>query len=160
MPLFFASKSGDSQVGRTVGFSDPHTQGTISMFSMDPTFGWRSEKSIITRMTVSHQCNFQFLHTVGNDVFIYVFGDRIGQVTVSGLSMAGDCDARDTDHGFEKVLKWYSNNRVAKRKTPVKLMIGKTPIEGFCVGLSGDAVDPSSRLIQFGLTLMVLPEKT
>lgn len=159
MPVFFTS-GGQGSVGRTIGFTDPHTQGTTTLIQLDPKLTWSSERSIITRMTLAQQCNYQFLHTIGNDIFIYVFGDRVGQITISGLSMADDCDSRDSEHGFEKVLKWYNRNRVAKRKTPVKVTIGKTPIQGFLVSISGDLVDPSTRLIQYGLTLMVLPEKT
>lgn len=159
MPVFFTADSGDAAVGRTIALEDAHTQGTTSVFSMDPNISWQVQRSIITRITMAHQCNFQFLHSIGNDIYIYVFGDRIGQITVSGLSMTQECDSRDTEHGFEKIMRWYGENRVAARKTPIKLTIGSTPIEGFVVGLTGDLVDPSTRVIQYGLTLMVLPEK-
>lgn len=159
MPTFFMN-NGNGQVGRAVGCQDPAAAGTMRFISLEPALTWRAHTSIITRITVSHQGNFQFLHTIGNDVYIYVFGDRIGQVTISGLSMTKNCGAGgDGMHGFEKILRWYKENRIAQRKAPVVVSIGQTPIEGFVVGLTGDAIDPATRIIQYGLQLAVMPEK-
>lgn len=159
MPLFFAGSSSASSPGRTIAFPDPHARGATTFIRTSPTFGWSSEQSIITRVTLAHRGNYQFLHSIGNDIYVYVFGDRIGQATISGLSMSQDCETPGRrDHGFERVLRWYRDNRLAQQKTPVVLTIGSTPIEGFIVGVDGDIVDPSTRLMQYSLTMVILPE--
>ena len=121
-------------------------------------------RSIITRITVAMSGNYQFLHTIGNDIYIYAFGDRIGQVTVSGLAMAGPCSSCDTGptgkkHGFDYVYRWYLDNRLAARKAPVRVTLGDTNIDGFVVGLSGDAVDPQTRIMQYNLQIAAVPFK-
>ena len=158
MPIFFSGP-----VGRTVGCPDQHTSGTFTFVKVDPAISWESHTSIITRITVAEQGNYQFLHTIGNDVYIYVFGDRMGSVTISGLSMTTDCSGsvpKGGEHGFEKIMQWYKKNRVAARKEPVRVTIGEgTHFEGFVVGLTGDVVDVSMRLVQYGLQIVTLPEK-
>ena len=164
MPTFF----GAGAVGRTVVCRDDHTQGTTTFLSTNPKLGWTSQKSIITRLMLAYQGNYQFLHTIGNDVYVYVFGDRIGQITISGMSMTSDCgcgakggggDPTGKQHGFELIMAWYQKNRIANRKAPIIITIGSTAIEGFVVGLNGEAADPATRLVQYSLTMMVLPEK-
>jgi len=156
MPQFI-----EGPIGRTVVIADPSVQGSVNLASLDPSFTWEDQRSIITRVTVSHQGNFQFLHTLGNDVYIYVFGDRIGAITISGLSLAADCDAvDDPSHGFERALDWYAANRLASKQGPVRIAIGaRTVIEVFCSGFTGDLVDPASRIFQFGISGTLLPKK-
>ena len=160
MPTFFQGAR-----GRTAAIKDDHAQGTTTLVKTDPELTWEQHRSIITRVTLSHQGNFQFLHTIGNDVYIYVFGDRIGQATISGLSMVGEgspgspCTVSG-QHGIEKVNDWYKENRVANKKAPIKLTIGKTQIDGFVTAFSADLVDPATRIIQYNLQMVVLPEKT
>jgi hypothetical protein len=162
MPVFFSSaeNGGQSPVGRVVACRDSTVPGTTSFIKTEPVLSFETERSIITRVTVSNQCNFQALHTIGNDIYIYSFGDRIGQMTISGLSLARNCaQMDDVEHGFEKLFKWWRANRLANRKTPIVVTIGQTPIEGLLVSQVADVVDPSTRIMQFGLTLMTLPEK-
>ncbi len=162
MPTFFMAEGGSAPVGRVIQLPDDHTQGTLRFVSIsDPEdITFKTHKSIITRLTVAHQCNYQFLHTIGNEIYIYVFGDRVGQITLSGLSFTVDCESREEPkHGFEQVLEWYEKYRVAARKDPIELMIGATGISGFVVGLSGDVIDPSTRMMQWNLSIMVLPKK-
>ena len=155
MPIFFQGVP-----GRTAALPDVAAQGSVTLVTLDPNFDWANQRSIITGVGVSHQGNYQFLHTLGNDVYIYAFGDRIGSVTVSGLSMAADCASRDNMHGAELALQWYTQNRLASRQAPVRVTIGlQTVLEGFLVGTSGDVVDPASRLFRFNYQLAVIPEK-
>lgn len=156
MPMFYAGA-----IGRTVACVDESAAASLRFLQTDPVLSWRTHKSIITRLTVSQSGNYQFLHTIGNDVYIYVFGDRMGSVTISGLSMTQDCNNKsDTQHGFEHVLTYYKQNRVAKRREPVLVHLGeRTVFTGFVVGITGDVVDPATRLMQYGLQMVMLPER-
>ena len=155
MPVFFPGPP-----GRTIALLDPATQGAISTASVDPFLGYSLQRSVITRLTLAHQGNYQFLHTLGNDIYIYVFGDRVGSVTLSGLSMAASCDDSSPAHGGEMLLEWYAENRLAQRQEPVRVTIGvRTVIEGFVTGINQDVVDPSTRIMAFNLSLAVLPGK-
>jgi hypothetical protein len=123
--------------------------------------GFSSFKSIITRVTVASQGNFQFLHTLGGNIFVYVFGDRIGQISISGLSFDTTCGQPGGKIGIEHVIQYYNDNRIAGRKTPVKITIGvSTTLQGYIIGFQGDVVDPKSRIYQFTLQLAMPPIDT
>lgn len=164
MPVFFSGDGDSSPVGRTIGLSDPHTVGTLRFLDLQPRLAWHTHRSIITRVALNQQCNFQMTHTMGNEIYVYVFGDRVGHLQISGLSMAHDCDGggqnvRQANHGFELVLDWYRRYRLTSRRSPVQLTIGSaTTFQAFVAGVTGDVVDPGSRLMQYDLQLVLLPD--
>lgn len=157
MPFFFMAKDGRGAVGRAIAVQDPHTEGTLSLLTLDPTLTWDTHKTIITRVSTSESGNFNALHTIGNDFYVYVFGDRIGQITISGLALSENCAVNDGVHGIEKVTEWYRQNKLANRLEPVVISIGRTPIEGFLIGCTSDIVDPGTRIASFNLSLMAPP---
>lgn len=115
--------------------------------------------SIVTRVQVSQQSNVQFLHTLGRQVFIYAFGDRVGQMVFSGLSFACPCpELTNASNGLEQIYLWYRNRRVARRPAPVRIMLGGSAFDAFAIGMGGDVLDASTGLMQWNLTLSVLPE--
>jgi hypothetical protein len=143
--------------GLVASFNDPAVPGRAS-FKMDGWQGFDGFKSIITRVTIAAQGNYQFLHTLGGDVFIYVFGDRIGQITVSGLAFDSTCGDADGSIGMERVMSFYMANRVSERKTPMKLTIGvATTIKAYLVGMTGDVSDPKSKIWQYSMQLAMVP---
>jgi len=155
MPVVYSSNT-----GRVISITDEVAAGAISLASVagDVPITYASHRTIITRLGVSAAGNYQFLHTIGNDVYVYVFGDRMGQIVIHGLSFAQQCP-NETTHGFEKMLQWYEENRIAVRKAPVTATIGnKKSFQGFVTGLSGDAQDAMHRTIQFQLTISLLPD--
>ncbi len=155
MPLVFQTKPGS-----VVKLDDPAMACTTNFLSLDPDITFDSQKSIVTRMTISQQVNVQFLHSLGSLIHIYVFGDRMGQVSLSGLAFSCDCPENSpvTEIGAERMLTWYKQNRASKRDKPCRVTIGKSVIEGFVTGLTEDVVDPSLRLVQWGVTMASLPE--
>ena len=158
MPLIF-----ETIPGSVLAVKDGGVAGMMSppLVEMRPNrIQFQSQKSIFTRLMLAHAANYQFLHTLGGDIYIYVFGDRIGDLTLSGLSFSINCEAKgDREHGLEKMLKWWKANRLSKRKEPVQVMVGLTPIQGFVTNFSADTFDHSAKIIQFVLSLKILPEK-
>lgn len=159
MPVLFSQNT-----GRVSAIPDAVAAGSISLGNVQGSGGqiaYSQQKTIITRIGLSAAGNFQFLHTVGNDVYVYVFGDRMGQIVLHGLSFAQACPNEKfqaTQHGFELLYQWYRANRIAARKAPVTATIGlSTAFEGFVTALSGDVQDSLHRTIQFQLTLATLP---
>jgi hypothetical protein len=128
--------------------------------------------SIITRIGVSAAGNYQFLHTIGDDVYTYIFGDRMGDITLHGLSFSPGCpqslggQPNLRPHGFESLFDWYSANRIAAQETPATVTIGSgvgggspTTFKGFIIGCTGDVADSKTRTIQFQITISLLPDK-
>lgn len=147
----------ESNRGRVVQLDDPAASGRMNFLKVTPKISYSSHFSIITRMTLSSQVNVQFLHTIGSHIYIYVFGDRIGQMTLSGLAFSDACDAGGR-YGPEEILKWYRENKASRRQSPVQIMIGNTPVECFITNFNQDVVDPSTNLVQWTIAAATLPE--
>lgn len=147
--------------GRVVRLDDPATQGKAYVCGVDPDITFDAQLSIITGMTLAQQTNTQFLHTIGSLVYVYVFGDRIGTLQLSGLSFASPCgQAGDVgpNHGAGKMLDWYRTNRVSRRQTPIKVTIGQELVEGFVTGFTENVVDPATLLVNWGVNITTMPD--
>lgn len=143
--------------GRVVKLADAAAACRIQLIGrIDPEISYEAQSAIVTRLTLSQQVNLQFLHTVGAGVYIYTFGDRIGQLSLSGLAFSCGCEGDAP--GAERMYSWFKDNRASVRKQPVRVTVGKTPIEGFVVGFNADVVDPGTGLVQWNVAMATLPE--
>lgn len=158
MPVIF-----EKNRGTVVRVDDPTAQarvGFVGFQDVREEIDFESQQSIITRVTLSQQANVQFLHTLGASIYVYVFGDRIGSLSLAGLSFAAPCDTNQ-DHGMALMMDWYRRNRVSKTGAPVRITIGTNPnntIEGFVTSSTFDTVEPESGMVQWGLSMQTLPE--
>lgn len=147
----------DLPVGNVVSFQDPTMPSTV-MFRMEGWEGFNKFKAIITTVSLSAAGNVQFQHSLGGNIYVYVFGDRIGTATVSGLAFEHPCDNSEGTVGIEHVMNYYVENRVANRQTPIKLTIGsKRAIQGYLVSFNAQMLDPKTRIYQFTMQFMVPP---
>lgn len=156
MPVIFSQSA-----GHVLALPESAAAGAIQLGSVTGTGGpisYPVYNTIITKLGLSAAGNFQFLHTLGNDVYVYTFGDRMGQVQLHGLSFASQCPQRQQAHGFERLYLWYNANRLAARRAPVRVTVGRsTTFDGFVTGLNATASDASNRTIQFQMSISLLP---
>jgi hypothetical protein len=114
MPLIFQTRP-----GQVVKLDDPALSCNTNFLTVDPDISFDAQRSIITRLTISQQVNVQFLHTLGSLIYVYVFGDRMGSVSLSGLSFLCACDDGESsggaEIGAEKMMLWYKQNRASKK---------------------------------------------
>lgn len=152
----------EGRPGGVIALVDAGVQGNARLVNLDgdAAIGFDADRSIITQLSLSQEANVQFLHTLGSHIYIYAFGDRIGSVGLGGISFSGDCDVPGLEqaHGGELMLAWYRRHRVSRRRSPVRVMVGNTPIEGFVVGFREEVVDPTTNLVQWGVTMRSLPD--
>lgn len=116
--------------------------------------GINIEHCLITRVTASQRTNQQFVHTLGNRVYLYVFGDRMGEMGVGGLALR-DCEA--DGHGFQNAAAWYAERRVSRNPELVFVTVGEQNFEGFLTGFNMDTSNGDSNLLEFFLTFALLP---
>lgn len=157
MPIMF-----EGAAGRVTALDDPGVQGSIALAGLTPAMDFQRQRSIITRITVSQQVNLQFLHTIGALVYVYVFGDRMGSINLSGLSFAADCPGQTQlggVHGAELLYAWYRQNKASSRQAACRVMVGRVPFDGFVTDFTADVVEPATLLVQWGMALRVLPER-
>lgn len=157
MPLF-------SHVpGRVVALPQKHVVGSVfgvsAIGGSGAPISFEQHKTIITKIGVGMAGNYQFLHTLGNDVYVYVFGDRMGQIVLHCLSFAATCPETDNSaHGFNSLLNWYKDNRIAASEKLVSVQIGSEVFHGFLVGSNPELSDPETKLVQTQLIIALMPE--
>lgn len=152
----------------TVGFIEVNGQGPFATFIQD--------SAIITGWSVEEGVNVQFTHTMGNDIYLNVFGNRMGVATVSGLTFnatgvaqaqvktPGACIKKDKPHGISRIIEWYHANRISQPgagKITIKLSGGKTPgsiIKGFLIGASYKSGDPENWTAEYTIQIATVPK--
>jgi len=104
--------------------------------------------------------NYQFLHTVNDFIYVYAFGDRIGELTVSGFGFSQTC-GNASSAKICNLFDFYTQNRIG-RKGDLSVHIGECPDANFWAFLTGMRVevqDPQTAIAQWSLRFNVLPKK-
>ncbi len=117
-------------------------------------------RSILTEASFSLDANYQFMHTLREVIYSYVFGDRISQVRIGGLSFAGACDDSSGMSGIERILQLWDENKISSRSTPVRLQIGVSSaglFTGHITSLRAEIIRPEARICQFAFLMHVFP---
>ena len=150
MPSVFAS----NPIGNIVVLPTNQT-ATFSLIDVDiPT-----TKSAIMGWTMGENVNAQFTHTMGDDIYMNVFGNRVGQLSIQGISFNSvDCD--QGQHGIVEIIQYYRANRVSSSTQPITVTIGGRggiTIKGALVSASYTANDPENWMVQYALVIATVP---
>lgn len=121
-------------------------------------------RSIVTECNIQEAANANVMYAADGHVYMHVPGDKVGSLTVSGMSFSGDCDSHRAGgraaSGLEGVLGWYRINRVSNPSVtaPMEIVLsGNTLLKGYLGGISGRMMDAATRLQQFTLSLYIAP---
>jgi len=164
MPAFFAHTRG--AVSRVSGLTD---QGILPFWIEieDTDIGGPvnpNTRAIITQAAIVENGNYQFLHTLQETIYVYVFGDRIGELRVSGLAFSNPCQsgggAIGGESGMKQIIDAYRENRLAEKGGPVNGNFGETPYKGFLTGMNMDVADPERNLGQWAFRFHTFPGGT
>lgn len=154
MAAFFAH-----QRGSVVRVTSLHQQaGGLLPFRIlmaDSDITSPNTRAIITQAGIVENGNYQFLHTLNETIYAYVFGDRIGELRIAGMSFAHPCDGQPS--GMKQIIDNYRTNRIANRGGPVQVSFGETDYKGFLVGMTIDITDPERNLGQWAYRLNTFP---
>ena len=136
--------------------------------------GYGEFRAIITGFGVQQQGGFQFLHTLRDFIYVYVFGERIGQMSIEGIAFNANCEAGPDAiieqasgkigpqyHGLEWVQAYYLDNRITERPDPITIVLGlDTPFYGFLTSLKFEVVDSPDKpfLGHFAMGFHVIPD--
>jgi hypothetical protein len=119
--------------------------------------GWGfRQRAIITQAAVVQNGNFQFLHTINDQIFVYVFGDRISEIQIGGMSFGTYCD--NNQPGTLDVFPFYRQRRIAVQAQPLLVRIGQGGVfRSFLTGMNFEVTDPESMLGQFSFRFHSFP---
>lgn len=151
MPDIFSSRAGYVAV-----ITDPGgtiLPGRVSVDGFDP------QSALIAGVNYNQKTNQQFSQSLDGSVYIYVFGDLMGDVEVEGVGFGRTCQGGA--EGITEILNFYKNHRASKISTPITIQLGGETISGFLTALSlkntALADDPASAMVQYKFLISTLP---
>lgn len=157
MPAFFAHSRG------SVSRVDGQVQVGLLPFSVrlqDMDFGGLEDlnsRAIITQAGILENGNYQFLHTLDETIYVYVFGDRIGELRVAGICFSNLCQADGASSGMAQIINNYQRNKLSARGGPVLVNFGEITYKGFLTGMQLDVSDPDRNLGQWAFRFHTFP---
>lgn len=120
-------------------------------------------RGIVTNVTMTQDTNVQFMHSLRDTIFINVFGNRIGQMTVSGILFLADvCKAgggSENSQPFKKFYEYYVGNNAVARANSINVQIGNDQsFKAFLLSFSFGVTDAQTSMGQFTMNLAVVPK--
>ena len=120
-------------------------------------------RGILTNVSMSQETNVQFMHSLRDTIFVNVFGNRIGQMTVSGILFLSDvCFAGagvDSSPPFQKFYEFYTNNNVVGKAAPINVQVGNNvTFKAFLLSFNFSVADAQTSLGQFTMNLALVPK--
>jgi len=117
---------------------------------------------LVAGIDYNQATNQQFQSTLDGSVFIYVFGDRMGDIVVQGVAFKALCTGGGKS-GIEELFEFYGSNRASVRAEPVIVEAAGTEVRGFLTAIKVRdnilAEDPGSPMSNFSLFISSLPKR-
>lgn len=140
--------------------SDTALPGSIVI--SQPQFPSGNSAAIITGISYDQKTNQQFQQSLDGAVYIYVFGDQMGEVMVEGIAFPKLCDGGDS--GLFDVADYYRANRASQSSQPIIVLAAGDTITGFLTGVgirsNMTAEDPMALINNYRLHISALPLPT
>jgi hypothetical protein len=113
--------------------------------------------AIIVSPSVEDKVNSQFQSSLKRSVYIYVFGDNMGVVTIDGIAFATRCE--NNASGLKEVFDYYRDYRASQRKEPITVTFGEESISGFLTASNITPRDPDYIMLNFSFVINTLPRE-
>jgi hypothetical protein len=117
-------------------------------FTMSPAIASTPGHVVLSGVSARTQGNYQLLLTLRNYTYVYVFGEKMGDVVVSGI---GGMECFLAGHGLTAAMDYYNAQAISITGTPIDLQFAGYIVKAFLVGGKFDYMNPKSRLAKFQL---------
>lgn len=112
----------------------------------------------VTGFAIEQSGNYQFLNTVNNFIYVYSFGDRIGEMVVSGVGFVKTCSGADNAK-LCNVFNFYNSNKISKgRQLSVTIGDCGEAFYAFLTGMRVELQDPMTMIGQWSLRFNIVPK--
>lgn len=113
---------------------------------------------VVTSVGYNQSINIQLMSTLKKTVYIYSFGDKVGDLAVSGLAFDRNCDNNTTGWGVDAMFKYYLENRAIKENQTITVTLGSNNITGLLVGMQLDLESVEFKTMRFTLFVKAFPK--
>lgn len=90
--------------------------------------------------------------TLDDKRVLYLFGSAWNDLSVSGVLLLGESSTRGEQ--LTKLIQWYNENRVSKKRGPVSLSLGTTGIDAYVTGLRLDQANSQTNTQNFSIQMV------
>lgn len=145
--------------------------GTVAVFPQDYALpgrvrfqGYEPQSFLISGTDMRQSTDQQFQTSLDRDIWIYVFGDQMGEIILRGRAFLAVCSygSSQSGIGFLEVLDLYSKYRASINPQPVTVTLGPKALSGFLTSMRLMSVvvseDPIGLVHDFEMTINALPE--
>lgn len=148
--------------GSFVVIRDPG--GIPSTFSVDDMSPETTPCVVVTEISLRRGVNHQIRNTFSGVVHIHSFGERVGDMSISGLLLQKSCPntpgvpvtSRES-LGSNQVMTYFNNNSLLRRDRPITISMGVQASRGFLTDISVTEKGDVIPLGHFSLSLRLLP---
>jgi len=95
------------------------------------------------------QLNAQFNYSLVNDVWAYVFGDKLTSASITGLAIPNPCSDQTASSAPKDFIQFYKDHRLGYTTTPIRITIGGMVLAGYFVGLNINLVSNKENTFTF-----------
>jgi purine nucleoside permease len=151
--------------GAIIALDDPSIVGDVrSLLKISPDPGFDLGRVLVTSVGFNEATEHQFSTSLADMIYVFSFGDQMGDFIISGIASTDSCDANGGSAGLKQVLDFYKSNRLTRRKTPLSIVLaaGSAVIayEAYLIGhrTGSHSEGPQTRVFQFSLNLALVPD--
>ena len=120
--------------------------------------GFPTSAVAITSVGFSQQASVQFMHTLRRLVYIYSFGERMGNVEINGVAFYNMCTSPGgKNNGVVGIMQFYTNNSVSNRAFPLSITMASAGLSGFVQSIRSTFSDTQHGLLGFTISMASLP---
>lgn len=150
MSIFQPCEGGVYRVADSCGSSDQPK--TVSIEGLGPI--------PVTGFMLELHTNHQFLHSLDEFIYVFPFGDRIGELSITGVTFLGNC-GNYSNLSPCSVYEYYMRKRLSKPAgySPTQITVGgcsNPPLLGFLTGMRIETIRPELPIVQWVLRYNVI----
>lgn len=113
----------------------------------------------VTGFSLDLSTNHQFIHTLDEFIYVYAFGDRIGELTITGIAFFNITQCASNPVATPcNVYEYYLNKRLSRSLSPSQIQLNGCGISllGFLTGMHMDIPNPQLPIMQWALRFSVI----
>jgi len=137
----------------------PGTAVRVSLPSASPALirtGLSSTDGIVmTGIGFNLQANVQYLQTLNERVYVYVYGDNPGQAVISGVAVSRLCNS-SVASGFREAWLFYQRNKVSRTSRRSSIIVAGVTIRGYIDKFASRFSNAETGLIGFDVYMTVI----
>lgn len=118
---------------------------------------WSGMNVIMTGVSLRTQVNAQFTNTLRNNIYVYVFGEQLGDFSITGIAPSVFCgQITPTYHNLKEVHDFYGNNALSQGQV-VTLNVFGYATKGYLVAMQMDYNKLSENIGTYTLAFKSVP---